>query len=214
MRCAALLFDLDGVLVDSRAVVEDIWRRWATERGYDPAPYLRVAHGRRIRETLLSVDPTLDIEREVRLLDATEAADETPLTAVAGARELIRGLAPERWAIVTSGGHGLASRRLDRAGIPHPRVFVTAEQVRHGKPDPQGYRLAAERLGRDPAECVVFEDAPAGVAAARAAGTRVVALTTTHTREALTGAEGTIDDFTMVRVTREGSELIVGFEPG
>lgn len=207
------MFDLDGVLVDSRAVVEDIWRRWATERGYDPAPYLRVAHGRRIRETLESVDPTLDIEREVQLLDATEAADDTPLTAVAGARELIRGLAPDRWAIVTSGGRGLASRRLDRAGIPYPAVFVTAEQVRHGKPDPQGYLLAAQRLGREPAECVVFEDAPAGVAAARAAGARVVALTTTHTRELLTGAERTIDDLTVVRVTLEGSELIVGFEP-
>jgi len=200
------------VLVDSRAVVEDIWRRWATERGYDPAPYLRVAHGRRIRETLQSVDPSLDIERESRLLDETEAADDTPLSAVAGARELVRGLAPDRWAIVTSGGWGLASRRLDRAGIPHPGVFVTAEQVRHGKPDPQGYLLAAERLGYEPAACVVFEDAPAGVAAARAAGARVVALTTTHTREALTGVERTIDDLTAVRVSLEESELIVAFE--
>jgi sugar-phosphatase len=200
------------VLVDSRAVVEDIWRRWATQRGYDPAPYLRVAHGRRIRETLASVDPTLDLEREVQLLDAAEAADMTPLTPIAGARELVGDLVSDRWAIVTSGGYGLASRRLDRAGIPQPPVFVTAEDVQRGKPDPQGYLLAAQRLGRDPAACLVFEDAPPGVAAARAAGARVVALTTTHAREDLPGAERTIADFTAVRVSRDGAELIVRFD--
>ena len=200
------------MLVDSRAVVEDIWRRWATERGYDPAPYLRVAHGRRIRETLESVDPTIDLDREVRELDATEAADTSPLTAIPGALELVRSLAPDRWAIVTSGGYGLASRRLDRAGIPHPAVFVTAEHVQRGKPDPQGYLLAAERLGRDPAACIVFEDAPPGLEAARTAGARVVALTTTHAREDLPGAERTIADFTSVRVSRDGAELIVRFD--
>jgi len=199
------------VLVDSRAVVEDIWRRWATERGYDPAPYLRVAHGRRIRETLASVDPTLDLEREVELLDAAEAADLTPLTPIAGARELVGALASDRWAIVTSGGYGLASRRLDRAGIPQPPVFVTAEDVRCGKPDPQGYLLAAKRLGRDPAACLVFEDAPPGVAAARAAGARVVALTTTHPADALRDTTATIADFRSVRVEREGTGLVVRF---
>jgi len=199
------------VLVDSRAVVEDIWRRWATERGYDPAPYLRVAHGRRIRETLASVDPTLDLDHEVRLLDAAEAADRTPLTPIAGARELVGSLAPDRWAIVTSGGYGLASRRLDRAGIRQPAVFITAEDVQRGKPDPQGYLLGAERLGRDPATCIVFEDAPPGVAAARAAGARVVALATTHPAEALRDADATIADFRSVRVDREGAGLVVRF---
>jgi sugar-phosphatase len=199
------------VLVDSRAVVEDIWRRWATERGYDPAPYLRVAHGRRIGETLSSVDPTLDIEHEVRLLDAAEAADMTPLTAIAGARELVGALSSDRWAIVTSGGYGLASRRLSRAGIPQPPVFVTADDVQRGKPDPEGYLLAAKRLGRDPAACIVFEDAPAGVAAARGAGARVVALTTTHTADALRDAAATIADFRSVRVEGEETGLVVRF---
>ena len=199
------------MLVDSRTVVEDIWRRWATERGYDPAPYLRVAYGRRIRETLESVDPTLDLDHEVRVLDATEAADVTPLSPIAGARELLGTLAPDRWAIVTSGGYGLASRRLDRAGIPHPAVFITAEAVQRGKPDPQGYLLAAERLGRDPGTCIVFEDAPAGVAAALAAGARVVALTTTHPPDALRDAAATIADFRSLRVVREGTELVVSF---
>jgi sugar-phosphatase len=191
--------------------VEDIWRRWATERGYDPAPYLRVAHGRRIGETLASVDPTLDIEREVRLLDAAEAADITPMTPIAGARELVGRLASDRWAIVTSGGYGLASRRLDRAGIPRPTVFITADDVQRGKPDPQGYLLAAQRLGRDPAACIVFEDAPPGVAAARAAGARVVALTTTHPAEALRDATTTIADFRSLRVDREDAGLVVRF---
>ena len=199
------------MLVDSRAVVEDIWRRWATARGLDPAPYLRVAHGRRIRETLESVDPTLDLDREVRELDATEAADTSPLTAIPGAIELVRALAPDRWAIVTSGGYGLASRRLQRAGVPQPTVFVTAENVQHGKPDPQGYLLAAERLGRDPAACIVFEDAPAGVAAGRAAGARVVALTTTHTADALRDTTAVIADFRLVRVEEKKTGLVVRF---
>ncbi len=192
-------------------MVEDIWRRWATERGYDPAPYLRVAHGRRIRETLASVDPTLDLDLEVRLLDAAEAADMTPLTPIAGARELVGGLASDRWAIVTSGGYGLARRRLERAGIQQPAVFVTAEDVQHGKPDPQGYLLAAERLGRDPTACIVFEDAPPGIAAARAAGARVVALTTTHTADALQGSAATIADFRTLRVDRVSAGLVVRF---
>lgn len=200
------------MLVDSRAVVEDIWRRWATARGLDPAPYLRVAHGRRIRETLESVDPTLDLDREVRELDATEAADMSPLTAIAGARELVDRLAPDRWAIVTSGGYGLASRRLDRAGIPHPAVFVTAEHVQRGKPDPQGYLLAAQRLGRDAASCIVFEDAPPGIAAARAAGARVIALQTTHSAAQLRDTTGIVADFTSVRVEQSAAGLVVRFD--
>jgi len=200
------------VLVDSRAVVEDIWRQWATARGFDPAPYLRVAHGRRIRETLESVDPTLDLEREVRELDATEAADVSPMTAIAGARELVSRLAPDRWAIVTSGGYGLASRRLDRAGIPQPAVFITAADVNRGKPDPQGYLLAARRLGRDAAACIVFEDAPPGIAAARAAGARVIALETTHSAEQLHDAERIVADFTAVRVDQDRTGLVVRFE--
>ena len=199
------------MLVDSRAVVEDIWRTWATARGLDPAPYLRVAHGRRIRETLESVDPTLDLDREVRELDATEAADTSPLTAVPGAIELVRTLPPDRWAIVTSGGYGLASRRLQRAGVPQPTVFVTAENVQRGKPDPQGYLLAAGRLQRDPDACIVFEDAPPGIAAGRAAGARVVALTTTHTADALRDTAATIADFRSVRVEQKGNGLVVRF---
>ena len=198
--------------MDSRAVVERIWRRWAAERGLDAEPFLRVAHGRRIRETLRAVDPALDTEREVRALDAAETAAVDAMSAIAGARELVSGLAPDTWGIVTSGGRALARRRLDLAGLPHPAVFVTGEDVTSGKPAPEGYLLAAGRLGRDAASCVVFEDAPPGVAAARAAGARVVALTTTHNRQDLTGAERTIADFTAVRVSRDGAELIVRFD--
>lgn len=209
-----MLFDLDGVLVDSRAVVERIWHGWATARGLDPEPFLRVAHGRRIRETLRVVNhPAVDIESEVRAIDAAESAAVDAMTAIAGARELVSALASDRWAIVTSGGRALAERRLDLAGIPHPAVFVTAEDVTQGKPEPEGYLLAARRLGRAAASCLVFEDAPPGVAAARAAGARVVALTTTHLPEQLPGVERTIADFTPVRVSGQGADLIVRFEP-
>lgn len=214
MRCAALLFDLDGVLVDSRAVVERIWRSWATARGLDPEPFLRVAHGRRIRETLRVVNhPAVDIELEVRAIDAAESAAVDAMAAVAGARELVSLLAPDRWAIVTSGGRTLAQRRLDLAGLPHPAVFITAEDVTRGKPEPEGYLLAARRLGYEAPDCIVFEDAPPGVAAGRAAGARVIALTTTHTRDELTGAERTIPDLTPLRVVPAGVELIIRFDP-
>jgi sugar-phosphatase len=198
--------------VDSRAVVERIWRHWAAERGLDAERFLRVAHGRRIRETLRAVDPALDTEREVRALDAAETAAVDAMSAIAGARELVSGLAPDTWGIVTSGGRALARRRLDLAGLPHPAVFVTGEDVTNGKPAPEGYLLAARRLGREAASCIVFEDAPPGLEAARAAGARVVALTTTHAREDLPGAERTIADFTSVRVSRDGAELIVRFD--
>ncbi len=198
--------------MDSRAVVERIWRRWAEERGLDAERFLRVAHGRRIRETLRTVDPALDTEREVRALDAAETAAVDAMSAIAGARELVWGLAPDTWGIVTSGGRALARRRLDLAGLPHPVVFVTGEDVTNGKPAPDGYLLAARRLGRDAASCIVFEDAPPGVAAARAAGARVIALTTTHTPEQLPGVERAIVDFTAVRVSRDGAELIVRFD--
>lgn len=159
------------------------------------------------------MDPTLDLDREVRELDATEAADTSPLTAIAGARELVSRLAPDHWAIVTSGGYGLASRRLDRAGIPHPAVFVTAEAVQRGKPDPQGYLLAAQRLGRPPASCIVFEDAPPGIAAGRAAGARVIGLTTTHTADQLLDTTAIVPDFTAVHVELGAPGLVVRFDP-
>ena len=200
LRCKALLFDLDGVLVDSQAVVERTWRRWAERHRLDADEIIRLAHGRRTSDTLKDAAPHLAIDTEVAWLDATELADVDGLRVVSGADQLLAALPPTRWAIVTSCGRPLAQRRLTSVGLPVPEVLVVSEDVKEGKPAPDGYRLAATRLGYDPTDCVVFEDAPAGVAAARAAGARVIGLMTTYLASDLRDTDATIPDFTNIHV--------------
>jgi sugar-phosphatase len=209
LRCGALLFDLDGVLVDSRPVVERTWRRWAARHGLNAEPLLAVAHGRRIRDTLKAAAPRLDPAPEVAWLDAAELEDLEGVVAVPGAAALLRSLAAGGWAIVTSCGRELARRRLDHAGLPLAEVLVTSEEIARGKPAPEGYLLAARRLGVDPATGLVFEDAPPGIAAARAAGCRVIALTTTHTPAQLGDVEVLVPDLAAVGLRREGRDLVV-----
>jgi sugar-phosphatase len=209
LRCSALLFDLDGVLVDSRAVVERTWRRWAQRHHLDPEAILRIAHGRRVRDSLRAVFPSLAVDAEVDWLDGAELGDIDGLTIVPGAKEFLASLPRDRWAIVTSCGQALAQLRLGAVGLPTPKVLVVAEDVKNGKPAPDGYELGAHRLGCDPRECLVFEDAPAGLAAGRAAGARVIGLTTTHVAQALVGAEAFIADFMGVRLRAEGDSFVI-----
>jgi len=209
LRCKAFLFDLDGVLVDSRAIVERTWRRWAERHQIDPAPFLQIAHGRRARDTLRMVQPRLATDTEVEWLDAAELADREALKPVPGAKELLASLPRDRWAIVTSCGRDLARLRLGSAGIPIPDVMIVAEEVKRGKPAPDGYRLGAERLGYATPDCIVFEDAPAGVAAGRAAGAQVVGLTTTHAAADLSGVEATIADFRGIHIRPELDAFVV-----
>ena len=184
-ECAAILFDLDGVLVDSAAFVERQWRRWATARGLRPEPFLRVCHGRRALETIRIAAPHLDAEAEVRSFQPDEAEEAQPIAALPGAGTLLSALPAGSWAVATSGRRSSATDRLRRAGLPIPDVLVCAEDVASGKPSPDAYLLAARRLAVAPADCLVIEDAPAGIEAARAAGMSVVALTTTHPADQL-----------------------------
>ena len=209
IRCSAFLFDLDGVLVDSQAVSERTWRRWAERHRLDPEPVLRIAHGRQVRDSLRKAFPTLAVDAEVDWLDAAELEDVEGLRVVPGAREFLASLPQDRWAIVTSCSQALATLRLGAVGLPTPQVLVVAEDVKNGKPAPDGYQLGARRLGCDPRACLVFEDAPAGLAAGRAAGARVIALTTSLGADALVGAEAFISDFTGVRVRAEGDSFVV-----
>src|SRR5437879_1995827 len=133
-RCAALLFDLDGVLCDSRAVVERTCRRWALRHQLDPDEVLRIAHGRRTRDTVKAAAPHLETDREAAWIDAVELADIDGLSAVPGSPELLAALPPTSWAVVTSCGRALAELRLTSAGLPIPRIVVTSEDVAHGKP--------------------------------------------------------------------------------
>ena len=210
-RCSALLFDLDGVLVDSHAVVERASRSWALRHKLDPEMVLRVAHGRRSSDTVKAVAPHLDATVEAAWIDAAELGDVEGLTVVPGAGELLAALPPNRWTVVTSCGRALAARRLTAVGLPVPPLIVTSEDVSKGKPAPDGYRLGAERLGLDAGVCVAFEDAPAGIAAARGAGARVIGLTTMLAGPELTraGADATIPDFSALRVHQERDALII-----
>lgn len=184
-ECRAILFDLDGVLVDSTAYIEDQWRRWATAKGLQVEPFLRVCHGRRAVETIQLAAPDLDAEAEVAAFKPEDAGDCRVLAPTEGAARLLRTLPVESWAVATSGPRVVATERLQQAGLPLPPVLVCAEDVLHGKPSPDVYLMAAAGLGVSPADCIVVEDAPAGIQAARSAGMGVVALTTTHRPEDL-----------------------------
>jgi sugar-phosphatase len=189
IRCRAVLFDLDGVLVDSTECVERTWRRWALAHGLDPARVITVAHGRRTTETIEIVAPHLPAAEEGAALALSESTTTDGIYEVAGARELVAGLPPTAWAVVTSGIRAVASLRIRHAKLPWPPVLICADEIERGKPDPEGYLTAAQRLGHLPGDCIVIEDAPAGIAAARAAGMRAVAIASTHAADSLAAAD-------------------------
>jgi sugar-phosphatase len=202
-----ILFDLDGVLVDSRPLIEDIWRKWAAPRGLDAEQFIAVAHGRRTSETLRAVAPALDVALETAALDAMEEVATDGLAPVAGADALLRSLDPRDWAIVTSGSRAVASLRLRTAGLPFPAVMVTGDEVKFGKPHPEPYLTGAARTGVAASACIVVEDAPAGILSGKAAGMRVIAVTTTHPRELLVAADRVVGSLAEahVEITRRTS---------
>ena len=184
---AAILSDLDGVLVDSGDAIETTWSTWARSRGVDPAVLHGRIHGRPAGDVIREVAPALDAVAEAVAITRMDI-DGPPAKLLPGAADLLGGATGLPVAIVTSCPDALAHARLTAVDLPVPEVLVTADRVTRGKPDPEGYRLAATELGIDPADCVVFEDAPAGLAAARAAGARAIGITTTHTPEELRAA--------------------------
>jgi mannitol-1-/sugar-/sorbitol-6-phosphatase len=189
IRCGAILFDLDGVLMDSRVAVERHWTQWANSRGIDVALVLAEAHGRRTIDTIRAVAPSLDIEAEAHLLEDGEAVDFDGVTTLPGAAELLEALPSGSWTVVTSGTRALATGRLAHGGLPIPQQLITADDVERGKPDPQPYLAGAAALGLDPAACLVVEDAPAGIQAGKAAGMTVLALATTFEASTLIAAD-------------------------
>ncbi|WP_017787980.1 HAD-IA family hydrolase [Aeromonas dhakensis] len=174
LRARALLLDMDGTLVHSTGEVEAVWRLWCRRHRLDPEPVLAMCHGVRSREVIRTLAPQLDLAQEVALLDDLEIHHTGQAEALAGARTLLASLPVERWALVTSASQRVARHRLRSAGLPLPTLLVGAEDVEYGKPDPDPYLLAAERLGLAAADCLVFEDAPAGISSALRAGCRVV----------------------------------------
>jgi sugar-phosphatase len=196
--CDAVLFDMDGTLVDSREIVERLWLQWAAEHGLSAEAILAVAHGRRTLETIQLVAPHLATPEEAARLDALEAQEDGHETAVPGAVALLNALPPDRWAVVTSAGRKLAAARLAAVGLPLPRVLVGADDVVLGKPSPEGYLRAAGLFGVAPERCVVMEDTPAGAQAGRAAGARVVGLRTTFS--SVDGCDFLVPDLRAIRL--------------
>ncbi len=182
----AHLFDMDGTLVDSTAVVERVWIRWARKHGLSFDQFAHRLHGRRAIDTMTEMAPPgIDLETEVRQLDDEELDETEGIVAIPGARELLASLPRGSWALVTSARPLLARVRMAAAGLPMPEIVVTSIDVIQGKPHPACFQLALDRLGIAAGNAVVFEDAPAGLAAGRAAGCRTIALATTTPSEQL-----------------------------
>ena len=177
----ALLFDMDGTILTSIAAAEKVWGAWAERHGLDVAHFLTTIHGKRAIDTVRGENlPGIDVEAEAAWVTEAEINEVGGIAAINGARRFLASLDPDDWAIVTSAPLALARRRLEAAGLTVPRHIVTAEDVTVGKPAPDGYLLAARRLGVSIGDCLVFEDAPAGITAGEASGASVLVITATH----------------------------------
>jgi sugar-phosphatase len=204
-----LLFDLDGVLVDSTPAVERVWRAWAIKHGFDPDATVTRAHGRPSIETLRELLPNGDYRAENRIVEQGEIDDLEGVVAMPGALALLTSLPPDQWAVVTSCTRPLAEARWGASGLPRPRQWITSSDIAHGKPAPDAYLAGAALLGLPPGDCLVFEDAPAGVRAGKAAGCRVVAFTTMATPATLreAGADWITTGCSALRLTATAPHL-------
>jgi sugar-phosphatase len=205
IQCGAVLFDMDGVLVDSTPAVARVWTSWALEHGLVPSEVVRQAHGRPSLATIIELLPHGDHDAEDREVERREIADIADVVALPGALTLLQSIPQHRWAVVTSATRALAEVRLRAAGLPIPKHLVTASDLQRGKPFPDPYLKGAEILGIVPAECVVAEDAASGVRSGKAAGARVLALLTTSTQDELlsAGADWIADDLSALTLASE-----------
>lgn len=207
--CRAILFDLDGVLVDSTPAVARVWRKWALAHALPPQEVIGHAHGRRSVETIRAFAPHMNAEQETLRVEEMEIAEKEGLAALPGAARLLASLPQDRFAIVTSATAALAKARMEYAGLPLGRHLVSADDVRQGKPSPEPCLKGAELLGFTPRDCLVFEDAPVGIIAARAAGMQVIALPNTYPAEDLSGATAIVRSLSEVQVRFDGAGLRV-----
>ena len=210
-RCSALLFDLDGVLIDSTPAVSRVWRHWAVTHGFDPEKVVKMAHGRPSRRTIGDFLPSADVQKEDSIVERMEIEDLGGVVALPGARELLESLPPSVWTIATSCTRALAHVRLRAAGLPIPATMVTSSDVTVGKPDPEPYLKAAANLNHAASDCVVVEDVPAGIRAGKAAGARVIALTTTVSLSELqsAGPDCILRNCRQIAATSSGSGLLL-----
>ncbi len=203
LRCKAILFDMDGTLVDSSAVIDRAWKWWSGRHSVELASIMAVQQGRPNRDVLKQFASHLDIDEEAALFLKFEEQDLDDLVAIPGANGAVTAARVGNWGIVTSANRSLAEIRLRATGFPIPEVFISADVIRHGKPDPECYLLGAAGLGVAPRDCVVFEDALAGVQAGKAAGMTVVGVLTNLTATDLS-ADAHVRDFSAITITHDG----------
>jgi len=213
IQCAALLFDMDGVLINSTPAVARVWRRWAIERGFNPEEVVARAHGRPSLTTVREYLPNADHEAENKEVERREIEDLEGVIPLPGALELLASRPPDRWTIVTSCTRPLAEVRIKAAGLPLPKKLITSNDITHGKPNPEPYLKGAAILGFPSAECIVLEDVPAGVRSGKSAGSRVVAFTTTVGKPELlaAGADWVLGGCADIRLLGRNGGLKLGF---
>jgi mannitol-1-/sugar-/sorbitol-6-phosphatase len=213
ITCDAVLFDLDGVLIDSTSCIVRHWKAWADRHGLELDKVMQAAHGIRTIETMRITAPHLDADKEAERFTAHEVVDTAGVVAIEGAAQVLASLPAGSWAIVTSGSLNLVKARLAKAEITIPPILITADDVSQGKPAPEPYQAAAKRLGVPSARCVVIEDAPAGVESGKKAGMRVIGIAATYPRETLLakGADFVIEKIShlTIRETNQGPRLVL-----
>jgi sugar-phosphatase len=214
IQCEGVLFDLDGVLVDSTPAVARVWTWWAKQYGFDPEETVRSAHGRPSIATIRELLPNADHEKENSEVERREIEDVEGVVPLPGALELLQALPLDRWAIVTSCTKTLAHVRIRAAGLPEPKFIVTSNDIKRGKPDPEPYLKGAQALSFAPTDCIVIEDAPAGIRSGKTSGARVVALQTTERDELLraAGADFIVKDCSALELDLAASNNLLFFE--
>ncbi|HEV2469163.1 MAG TPA: HAD family hydrolase [Candidatus Sulfotelmatobacter sp.] len=211
IQCAALLFDLDGVLINSTPAVARVWRKWAIERGFNPEEVVQRAHGRPSLTTIREYLPNADHHAENKEVERREIEDLEGVVPLPGALQLLASVPSDRWTIVTSCTRPLAEVRIKAAGLPLPPRMITSTEITHGKPNPEPFLKGAALLGFPADQCVVFEDVPAGVCAGKAAGARVIAFTTTVDKSILqeAGADFVLRSCADARLTISAKDLLL-----
>lgn len=209
IACKAILFDLDGTLVDSTTRISHLWQVWSERHNISTDTLLSVMHGRRAIEIVRLVAPHLRADHEVMALESEEIADLLNVKAYPGVIELLSGLPPKQWAIVTSGSRRVAEARIKQVKLPFPGVLVTGDDVSTGKPAPEGYLLASRGLQVQPKDCLVIEDSPAGIQAGKKAKMKVIGVTTTHATRELQGADVTISELAELSFSVEGNCIML-----
>lgn len=214
ISCAALLFDLDGVLINSTPAVARVWRQWAVEHGFNPEEVVARAHGRPSLTTIREYLPNADHRMENREVERREIGDLDGVVPLPGALDLLSSLPEDRWTIVTSCTRPLAEARIKAAALPLPWKMITSNDIQHGKPHPEPYLKGASVLGVPAEECVVLEDVPAGVRAGKSAGARVIAFTTTVKATGLkdAGADWILNNCANIRLLDGAKNLRFGLK--